>query len=70
MKKKICPNCEKEVDEISISIFRSLIACKDCIDAAVKNEKEFRGRVEDELRLEEIDFQRELSEGCLDEYSY
>lgn len=61
-----CKNCKKIVKQLVN--FRDLRACEECCDQAAKEEIEFRRQ---NYNMDgEIDYQREMSEGCLDEYLY
>ena len=66
MKKETCNCCGKKVEKLDR--FRGLEACESCCDKAADEENKFRGR---DFNMDgEIDLQREMSEGCLDEYNY
>lgn len=61
---KKCNVCGKKVEKLDQ--FRSLEACEICCNQAIDDERDFRSREYDA----HIDLQREMSEGCLDDFNY
>ena len=61
---KICKRCKKETKYLFT--FDNILSCEQCCQELREHQddrNEMRGS-------DEIDFQRELSEGCLDDYSF
>ena len=65
---KACYNCESDVKKLRK--LRTVYLCEDCMTIAEVSEKSMRGRMNDEFDNRPIDLQREMSEGCLDDYMY